>query len=406
MTELLSPEEFGSLTLLVGAVALALGLVSTPRLQAVIRFYPEWSKAGRLWLLRKAAESLIHSLVMVAALVILIGGGFVSLFSDQVWYVGLLIAVLLVIDALYAFEQAFLNAARRQRAAAIIQTANAWSRPLTAICSTWLFGFNAEAAVVGYIVGSGLVLIAARYFVRFEGLSPESRSSIYVDSKAQFELSKAIKSYALPLAPLAVFGWFSGMGDRYIIAGILSLPEVGLYAAAYGLASRPFLMLSGIIEQTLRPVLQNAIADGIQGEIDIAKRRMLISSILGATAGVVAFIFLKDLAGYIFLSEEYRSATDLMPLIALGYGLLCISSVFTRFCYAFDATRYVFLLTVSGSLIGIAVLIPAAFFYGLQGAVLAVPVRFTVELVLSRLLSRQAENGYMNGALRKSHEGA
>ncbi|WP_152207621.1 lipopolysaccharide biosynthesis protein [Marinobacter changyiensis] len=405
MTELLSPEEFGRLTLLVGAAALALGLVSTPRLQAVIRFYPECSKNERLWILRRAAGSLIYSLVMVAALLISLGGGIISVVSDQLWHIGLLIAAMLVIDSLYAFEQAFLNAARRQRAAAIVQTANAWSRPLMAICSAWLFGYNAEAALAGYIVGSGLILIASRCLVRFEGSLPEPRIITPSESEAQIELSTAIKRYALPLAPLAVFGWLSGMGDRYIIAGILSLSEVGLYAAVYGLASRPFLMLSTIIEQTLRPILQNAIADGSNKEIDIAKRRMLITSSIGATVGVTAFVFLKDPVGYVFLAEEYRSAIDLMPWIALGYALLCISSIFTRFCYAFDATRYVLALTVSGSLIGIAVLIPAAIFYGLHGAVLAVPVRFGIELALSKLLSRKAERRYII-AQRRTHESA
>jgi len=406
MTELLSPEEFGRLTLMVGAAALALGLVSTPRLQAVMRFYPEWSRAERLWILRQTARNLILSLVVGSALLISLGGSVFSVFSDQAWHIGILIGALFVVDALLAFEQAFLNAARRQRAAAIIQTANAWSRPLVAIAASWLFGFNADAALLGYIVGSGFVLFGVRKLVPLEGQLPDPSAFVPVDAKARTELSKTIKLYALPLAPLAVFGWLSGMGDRYIIAGILSLPEVGLYAAAYGLASRPFLMLSAIIEQTLRPILQNAISDGATEEIEIAKRRMLVISVFFAIIGVVAFFFLNDLAGYLFLSKEYRSATELMPWIALGYALLCISSVFTRFCYAFDATQYVLALTVSGSLIGISVLVPAAMYYGLQGAVIAVPVRFGIELALSGLLSRKAEHKYMNAVHRRIYEPA
>lgn len=406
ITELLSPEEFGRLTLLVGAAALALGLVSTPRLQAVIRFYPEWSKTDRLSILRRVAKNLIHSLVMLAALLISVSGGVVSLFSEQVWYLGLLIASLLVIDAHIAFELAFLNAARRQRAAAIMQSANAWSRPLMAIGSAWTFGFSAEAALFGYILGSGLVLTASTRLVKREGLATESRIFTDINSRSQVDLSRVIKQYALPLAPLAVFGWLSGMGDRYVIAGILSLPEVGLYAAAYGLASRPFLMLSAIVEQTLRPILQKAIADGALSDIKNAKRQMLSASIIGATLGVIGFYFLKDLAGYVFLSTEYRAAVELMPWIALGYAFLCISSVFTRFCYAFDATRYVLALTVSGSLVGIAVLIPAAIFYGLQGAVIAVPIRFGIELSLSWLFSSKAEHRYMNEAQGRNYEPA
>lgn len=404
MTELLSPEEFGRLTLLVGAAALALGLVSTPRLQAVIRFYPEWRNRDRLWLLREVAESLVHSVVLVAALLISVSGGIVSLFSGEAWHLGVLIAALLIVDALHAFELAFLNAARRQRAAALIQTANAWARPLVAIGAAWMFGFNAEAALIGYTIGSGLILILSRFLVRFEGTTPEQRALKPFETEDRLEISKAIKRYALPLAPLAIFGWLSGMGDRYIIAGILSLQEVGLYAAAYGLASRPFLMLSAIVEQTLRPVLQNAIADGKRDRIYLAKKRMLSISIAGATAGVAAFVLINDFAASIFLAPEYRSAAALMPWIALGYGLLCTASVFTRFCYAFDATKYVLTLTLWGSLIGVVVLIPSAKMYGLYGAALAVPVRFAIEMTLSALLSRKAEKDYMDSASRNAHE--
>lgn len=404
MTELLPPEEFGRLTLLMGAAALALGLVSNPRLQAVIRFYPEWRKSNRLWILRRSAAGLIHRLVVVAAIIIALGGGVFSVFSGQAWHLGLLIAALLVIDALHAFELAFFNAARRQRDAALMQTANAWARPLMAIASAWLFGFNAEAAIAGYIVGSLLILAIARTFMQFEGSSSEPPARAPLDSKDHDELSAAIKRYALPLAPLAVFGWLSGMGDRYIIAGILSLQEVGLYAAVYGLASRPFLMLSTAIEQTLRPVLQNAIADGRKRDIAIVKKQMLIASTACATAGIIAFTFLKDIAASIFLAEEYRAAATLIPWIALGYSFLCIASVYTRFCYAFDATRYVLVLTTSGSLIGILILIPAALSYGLFGAALAVPMRFAIELILSALLSRRAEVRHMNSIPANTHE--
>lgn len=406
MTELLPPAEFGRLTLLIGASALALGLVSTPRLQAVIRYYPEWRKSNQLRILRQSAAAIIHRLVMMAAVVIALGGGIYSIFSSQTWHIGFVIAGLLVVDALHAFELAFFNAARRQRDAAIMQSANAWARPLMAIACAWIFGFNAEAAVAGYIAGSALILLVARTILQFEGISSEPETQRSCDSSDHAKLSSAIKRYALPLAPLAIFGWLSGMGDRYIIAGILTMQEVGLYAAAYGLASRPFLMLSTVIEQTFRPVLQNAIADGKRKDIAAIKRRMLFISIGCAATGIIAFITLKNIAGNIFLAKEYYAATTLMTWIALGYGFLCIASVYTRLCYAFDATRYVLILTTAGSLAGLLLLVPAALLYGLAGAVLVVPIRFAIELMLSIVFSQRAESRYLHFVHAKTHEQA
>lgn len=396
MTELLPPAEFGRLTLLMGAAALALGLAATPRLQAVMRYYPEWYEQGKVSVLRLTATRLLYFPVTAAAAALAGGWGVYAMFTGQAWWAGFLLAALLVVDAVRSFELVLLNAARRQRSSAIIHAADGWARPLLAILAVLLLGQNAEAALAGYVAGSLLVLALLRQFTRLEGkeasptVEPEDGAS-----GTQEALASSIRRYAWPLAPLAIFGWLNGMGDRYIIAGILSMAEVGLYAAAFGLASRPFLMMAGIIELTLRPVLQNAIATGDQMGIDVAKRRMLLTMAGGSALGVIGFIFLSELAARLFLAEQYRIAAGLMPWIALGYALYVTSTVYSRFCYAFDATGSVLSLTVASSLAGIAVLVPLAMWFGLTGAVMAVPVRFAIELVLARMYSRRAEDTYL-----------
>jgi len=396
ITELLPPAEFGHLTLLLGAGSLALGLAVTPQLQAVIRYYPEWYGKGKASLLRLTAVRLLSFRVTAAAAVLAGGWGLYAMFTGQAWWAGFLLAALLVVDAVRSFELALLNAARRQRSSAIIQAADGWARPLLAILAVLLFGQNAEVVLVGYVVGSLLVVTLLRRFMRLEGkeVSPLAEPECAVSS-AQESLAVSIRRYAWPLVPLAIFGWLNGMGDRYIIAGILNMAEIGLYAAAFGLASRPFLMMAGIIELTLRPVLQNAIATGNKMGIEVAKRRMLLAMVGGSVLGVIGFVLFSELATRLFLAEQYRTAVDLMPWIALGYALYVTSTVYSRFCYAFDATGSVLSLTVVSSLAGIAVLVPLAIRFGLTGAVFAVPVRFAIELVLARMYSRRAEDTYL-----------
>lgn len=403
MTELLSPEEFGRLTLMVGVAALALGLASTPRLQAVIRYYPDWSNRGKLEVLRQVASSLITSLVAVAAILIVSGWSVASFITSTSWFAGVMVAALLVVDAVRGFEHALLNAARRQQVTARIQIADAWARPLLAIPLVAWLGSTAEAALLGYVIGAGLVVLGMRYLVRLEGYVGRTHAARPEDERITTDLATRIRKYAWPLAPLAIFGWFSGMGDRYVIGGMLGLAEAGLYAATYALASRPFLMLSGIIEQTLRPVLQNAIATNDNNQVGRVKRTMLLTMAGGAGFGVLCFVLLKDVVASLLLAEQYRAAAELMPWIALGYAFLTVSNVYSRFCYAFDATDYVLVLTVAGGVIGIVVLIPAIIVYGLAGAAAAVPVRFGVELLLSYTLSRKAEHRFMGRSREGDH---
>lgn len=394
MTELLAPEEFGRLTLLVGASALALGLAANPRLQAVMRYYPDAARDGRIGALRAIAVRLIAPLVAVAAAILALGWLAAGLWLGGVWFTGLLVAALLVVDCLRSLELSLLNAARRQREAGLIYAADAWSRPLMAIVCVLAFGSSADAALAGYIAGSAGVVLVMRLWMRLEGLG-EWDAPQNPDVRRDEDLARSIRRYAWPLAPLAVFGWLSGVGDRYVIAGLLSLQDAGLYAAAYGLASRPFLMLGGVVELTMRPVLQNAVAAGDVAQVGRTKTIWLLTMAGGAAFGVVCFVLLSEWVGRLLLAEQYRSATVLMPWIALGYAIYNMATVHTRFCYAFDDTKAVSLLVICGGLLGVAVMVPAIHFGGLLGAAFSVPVGFCAQLLLAFILARRAEFNFV-----------
>lgn len=396
MSELLEPEAFGHLVLLVGLAGLALGICATPRLQAIIRYYPDAVRDDSISSLRSIGLRLISPLVAGAAVVLAVGWLVAGPRLGEPWFTGALIAAMLVVDCLRSFELAFFSAARRQRAAALVYVADAWSRPLSAIGSVLVFGSSVESALAGYVLGSGAVVLAMYFGMHLEGRGGRLQQSQGVAPQKKAELSAAIKRYALPLAPLAIFGWLSGMGDRYVVAGLLDLHNAGLYAAAYGLASRPFLMLGGVVELTMRPVLQNAAAAKDTELVARAKSAWLRITILASVFGVACFVLLSEWVGYFLLAEQYRSATALMPWIALGYALYCVATVFTRFCFAFDDTRAVFWIVVCGSVIGIAAMVPAVYLEQLQGAGYAVSVSFGIQLILSFVLARRAEMNFFS----------
>lgn len=408
MTELLSPDEFGRLTLMLGVSALALGLSATPRLQALIRYYTDWSRSGEIGALRRTGETLVARAVLIAAAVLLCGWlAVIPLFGGE-WFDGSLIAAILVVDSIRSFELSLLNAARRQRDAALLSAADAWSRPLMAIAVLTVAGSSATVALAGYVAGSALVIAIMRLVMPAEGIESGNTSTLasnFVPARTDTDLAHAMRRYALPLAPLAIFGWLSGVGDRYLIAGFLNMHDAGLYAAVYGLASRPFLMLSGIIELTLRPVLYDAIAARNRKLVEKSKRALVITTGIGCALGVFGFVYISDFVGELLLAHEYRDATDLMPWVALGYALYGLSNVFSRFCYAFDDTKAVLTLTVAGTLTGFVVLVPAIHLGGLAGAVLAVPAQFGVELALSTILARRAEHRFYGRALGNDHKG-
>lgn len=403
ITELLLPADFGLTSLLLGVSALGLGVAANPRLQAIIRFYPDSVRGGRLQQLRAQSGKDIAKYVLWTALAVCVLWSGASSVVGGNWYTGVLIAGLLITDAIRMFEISLLSAARRHKEVAIISMADAWSRPLMAFTGISLFGASADAAIAGYIAGALIVIFSMKFVLRAEGCDEHIKLVAPLNGSDGGNMSVLMRRYALPLAPLAIFGWLSGMGDRYVIGGMLGLEDAGLYAAAHGLASRPFLALFGVIETTMRPILQNAIADHDMSEVIRLKRRFIAVTLCSAILGVLSFVALAPIAVELFLAEEYHVAGELLPYIAIGYAIYMVSCVFARFCYAFDATRSVLLLTIGGAFVGLITILPAIKFLGLLGAALALPVRFSVECAISYIAAVRSERRYVsrscNGAV-------
>jgi Na+-driven multidrug efflux pump len=78
-----------------------------------------------------------------------------------------------------------------------------------------------------------------------------------------------------------------------------------------------------------------------------------------------------------------------MPWIGLGYAIRSVSYVFERVCYAYGQTRRV-LMTQMCAVAATAVATPLGVIYGgLLGAANAVPIYFSVQLIVAVVLARR-----------------
>jgi O-antigen/teichoic acid export membrane protein len=209
------------------------------------------------------------------------------------------------------------------------------------------------------------------------------------DAQRARELDARMWSYALPLLPLGLIAWASNLGDRYVIGGVLSVADAGVYAAVYGLSSMPFMIVNGTAEQALRPIYQAAVTNGNR----LRARKILLlwlGIVVGVCAlGVLLFAFGHTLIAAFFVGKPYRHASGLMPLIATGYAIRATSYVFERVCYAYGQTRRVLLIQL-WAVAATAVATPLGVVYlGLKGAALAVPLYFSVQLLVAIFLARR-----------------
>ena len=199
-----------------------------------------------------AARTLRTIMVWMSVLLCLSAFAYAAMTGDWLWLgLAMLIAANFSIEGARSLELTLFNAARRQRPMALWSVVEAWVRPVAVVAVVVFLTTQVSAVLIGYLIASVVayllffhVVVQKNDLAGESGLGREDR-----ENRAQ----------SLELCIAAGAGCCSRLGqclaDRYFVGGVLGLAEAGSYAAVYALVSRPFLMLSGVIEQTLRPSL-------------------------------------------------------------------------------------------------------------------------------------------------------
>ncbi|MCI0749609.1 MAG: lipopolysaccharide biosynthesis protein [Nevskiales bacterium] len=385
LTEFLPTRVFGETMLLLGIATLGYGLSGAPFVQAAIRSYPDHARTGSLPQLRAG----------VAALLVRSGPGFGGLWvlgwlvyavstEARVWS-GLLLVPLLALDMARSLEVSLFNAARRQKPMALWSVTEAWGRPVFAVLATVLIGTSATSVLSGYVVASAVILTFFCLTTRREGVDDRPSGTGHADAGVREELWR----YALPLLPLGLISWSSALADRYMIGGLLGVEQAGLYAAAYGIASRPAMALCGAVEATLRPLYFQAVSSG-----DAPRTRRIFFAWLGGVTVTAAglfmlFLLFSDLVAQVCLGERYRSGASLMPWIAAGYSLSAISHVFAGVSYARRNTSNVLMAQLAGAVAALVLGLAGIYFLGVKGAAAAVVAAFGLQLAVAMALARR-----------------
>lgn len=380
LTEFVEPSVFGIVSLGLGVVALLVNVTCTPIAQAALHFYPGMAARGELSALRAALFRCERQSALFAAIVLIIAAVIYGSAAGGSVVLVLLLGMLLACDCWRTINLSLMNAARNHRGYALLMAGDAWARPLIATAIVLAFGQSPTAVLASYVLAAASILLV--FSARREKVEPTPE----IDSTA---LDRRLWSYAMPLVPLGLIGWANGLGDRYLIGGLLGVTEAGVYAAAYGLASRPLLMLGGTIELFVRPIYQGAVSAADHSK---ANRVLLLwfAAVVGAgVASVLLIALLRDELARVFLGAQYRSGAALMPWIAGGYMLLTIAQVFERICYAHARTTRVLLIQATTAVAAAIATTGGILLWGITGAAMAVPVYFSVQVVIAAYLARR-----------------
>jgi O-antigen/teichoic acid export membrane protein len=367
ITEFVDPVVYGRVNLLQNLVVLLRSSGFSPLLNAGYRYYSEAAREQRVAALRalisKDLVRLMIGGVMLLAVLLLAWLGY----SSATLVTTGVLALVLAADVARNLEITLLSAARRQRLVALLAIVESCARPALVVLLAWRFGSSSTVILVA-LLGSLLlpVLIGRlRRTAEEPGLAPGT------------DLVAGMRRYAWQLAPYGALTWVISVSDRYLIEWFSpDRADVGIYSAGYALVSQPFIILTGILAATLRPVWFSAASNSDATTAARTFRLWLMLATVGAGLGVALTWGLAPWATRTLLAPQYGAAARLMPWIAAGYFFYSIQQVLENHLLAMKRGLEVLLAGAVAATLAIAVTAPLVYHFGMMGAAYACPIYF------------------------------
>lgn len=185
--------------------------------------------------------------------------------------------------------------------------------------------------------------------------------------------------FSLPLIPTTVFWWITGVSDRYLVAGMRSDTENGLYAAAYKIPTLLTYMVSVFNEAwRLSAVRESDDADSCADFFGKVFRYYVAIVFVGG-AFLIAF---AKVGSILLFADSYYDAWLYVPILVLATVFTSFDSFLASAYFTKKKTMASFYTSMVGAVLNIIlnlIWIPA---WGAVGASVATLISYFVVFVL------------------------
>lgn len=379
LTEIAPANILGGATLLLGALTLLRNIFIAPVGNIQIRFHPEYVNTGHAKWFEENIKGLYIKLLSISILVFIIFF-FVGVYLSTYTFNLLLLLILILyysLDVIKSFKINRLSAERRQKYAAIWQTVDAFLVNTFFVVALLIVN-NVESYLAGQSIGLfiGLIIFG---FISYPKI--ENKQKVNPDYS---EIKNKVVNYGLPFIPVAIVSWISNLGDRYIIGNYLSLNEVGIYTAIYSIASRPFLIMGGILSGFFRPILFQEESRNDKIKAHRTFTIWIICTTIIFFFSIIIYIIGGNFIINLLLSKSYSQNVFLIFLaVGIAYAFFSLNQILENRIFSFGSSNKIILPSVITAFLNLAanfILVPI---YGIKGAALATLLSFIFQTIFN-----------------------
>ena len=313
LTRLLPVAQYGELSLIL-KVGLLWTVLSKCGLQnAALRFFPEQSKLSPESK-RACASTLIVSSGLLAATMALLGFALVRLHvvNPGREIIGLL-PLLLALVGVRAIQPVFSGLLRAEKRTWLFNLCELSGKSLGIVLSVGalsLIAIDLHYYLAGLVVAEGAVVAAVAIWFKRAGLLS------FTSVQPRFALNALL--FSVPLIAYELTSVVLDSGDRILIGHYLGFNQLGLYSAAYAIATYAEEALMTPVNMALFPAYMKVWIE--QGEVATARFLSQALDMFLMACGMIAllvYVGAKDIIS-ILASKKFAAAHSLLPLLVCG----------------------------------------------------------------------------------------
>jgi len=195
-------------------------------------------------------------------------------------------------------------------------------------------------------------------------------------------------SYSLPLIANSFLGWVINNSDRYFIAQILGLSQVGTYSASYSLG-RLIIFFATAIGFVVFPPLSRLWDNGESEKVKTYLNASLEYIIILSLPAVFGLAYIAPVLLKVLATGEFVLGQAIFWLVGISFFLKAVRSIFLHVWYLEEKTRYLPLLVVFAASINLILNVFLIGRMGILGAAISTVVSYSFLALATIILARR-----------------
>ena len=393
----MGPTDYGIYALILTVAAL-LGLIYGSFQQGFIRYYYDYKHEGKEDILVDLFLKFLSVSVIILFVLVLILSFFTGIFLNDYSIIFLLIAGLMVISTKVSeLFNSWFNILRKRKINTILLSCEKGLIIIFFVLLLFNNSLTLGNVILFICISTSLFIIIKLFtFKKFiPNKKPLEKTQVNVLQK---KMRKRVWIYATPFLIWAAAGWLQLNGEKWIINGILTIKDVGIYAIMMAIVNALVVIPSNVINEFATPIIFQNYTDlgnheNIKKGYLYIKIIMLLVFVITVISTIITYYFAENII-IIISSKEYIKYWYLLPLLTFGTGLFYTGQTQTILGMALDKPKiYLFPKLLIG---GLAVILNMIFIksFGLNGVAYTILLIGFIYVIHITIVNRNIDDSF------------